>query len=326
MLARIAQHMVSPEAHQRVLLPLLADYQHELGRTVGPVARARVRLGWLVAFWWSLAVEGMRAGRLHLARNAWGTTEDERNTTRVLLRCLLLSVAWLVLLIVLSCSLRGAPDRTGTQLLLPGIIGFVLPVACLFAILLAAQLRGSAGLRLRPLVGVTALGGVLVFANLAWITPEANYAYKRAAWREHSRLHPELRVGVFRGDREMSVNALLEQAADLRDRSRFAEVAHLELELHKRPALGAWCLAFALAGAALVRRIRGGVLGWGMALAIGWIWCLVLRLGEQAADAGRVPPAVAMWMPVLAVTFLAMPALWRPRTPRASLTQPPSPR
>jgi hypothetical protein len=130
----------------------------------------------------------------------------------------------------------------------------------------------------RPLLGIAALEGLATFANLAWVTPEANSAFKLAAWTEQSRLYPEVNLSVFRGDREMTRHQLAQRSADLRDRSRSLEGGHYGLELHKMPAVGAWCLVLALVGAAVAREIRWLALRRGAALALCWIWFVLLRL------------------------------------------------
>jgi lipopolysaccharide export LptBFGC system permease protein LptF len=78
-----------------------------------------------------------------------------------------------------------------------------------------------------------------------------------------------------------------------------------------RPALGASCLALALAGAAIVRRLHRWAYRWPAALLVlaGWFW--LLRLGEQAADAGAMAPTLAMWGPCFAVAALGLGAVSR---------------
>jgi lipopolysaccharide export LptBFGC system permease protein LptF len=85
------------------------------------------------------------------------------------------------------------------------------------------------------------------------------------------------------------------------------------VEWHKKPALAALCLVFVLAGAAI------GSSGWGTlgrgftAFLLGWTAHALFAIGEQAADAGRLPPALAIWGPivVMGAVGLAMTGLAR---------------
>ena len=99
------------------------------------------------------------------------------------------------------------------------------------------------------------------------------------------------------------------RAAALRGAGMRAAAERLDLEWHKKPALGASCLA--LAGAAIARRLRGRARRWtaSLLLLLGFYW--LLRLGEQAADAGAMAPALAMWGPCFAVAALGLGALGR---------------
>jgi lipopolysaccharide export LptBFGC system permease protein LptF len=240
---------------------------------------------------------------------------------RLFLRGLVFSAAAVLLLVVVDFVRRPRFGSVIADLgfLLPAMIGMAVPLACLLGVVVAAHRHEGGDLPLRSLLGIAALAGLATFANLAWVTPEANYAFKLAAWTEQSRLHPEVDVSVFRGDREMTLHQLAQRSADLRDRSRSLEAGHYGLELHKMPAIGAWCLVLALVGAAVARGIRWLALRWGAALALCWIWFVLLRLGEEAADAGMVSAAVAMWAPVCVATALASTCIWRlGHTPRPS--------
>ena len=108
----------------------------------------------------------------------------------------------------------------------------------------------------------------------------------------------------------MTFGDLSGRARDIREGRWGAVLAPpLDVEWHKKPALGVSCLALALAGAAIVRRLRRWVWRWSASLLVlvGWFW--LLRLGEQAADAGVMAPALAMWGPCLVVAALGLGAL-----------------
>jgi len=87
------------------------------------------------------------------------------------------------------------------------------------------------------------------------------------------------------------------------------EARRFELEWHKKPALGAMCLALALAGAAIAAAFRRTLWRSVGAFAVASGVYLSLRFGEQAADSGYLAPALAMWGPVLMTTACALAAL-----------------
>lgn len=98
-------------------------------------------------------------------------------------------------------------------------------------------------------------------------------------------------------------------ASQLHASGRHGAAARLEVEWHKKPALGSSCLALALAGVAITWRFRSGRRRWPMAVLVLAGWFMLLRMGEQAADRLLVAPAVAMWGPSLVVWVLAFGAL-----------------
>ena len=110
----------------------------------------------------------------------------------------------------------------------------------------------------------------------------------------------------------MTFGVLTVRAREIREGPWGAVAAPpIEVEWHKKPALGASCLALALAGMAIARRLRRWAYRWMASLLVlaGWFW--LLRLGEQAADAGAIAPALAMWGPCLVVAALGCGAFGR---------------
>lgn len=77
------------------------------------------------------------------------------------------------------------------------------------------------------------------------------------------------------------------------------EVNQYSVEIHKKFTLSLACLSFVILGTALALRFpRGGIgLVIGGSLVIFAIFYVALTGGEQLADRGYVPPAVAMWLP-----------------------------
>ncbi len=94
------------------------------------------------------------------------------------------------------------------------------------------------------------------------------------------------------------------------------------VEIHKKFAIPVACLAFALIGLPLGQALRRGGRGGSFALSLAVLlgYYLLLSSGETWAQEGRVPPALAMWLPnTLLVGLGVAAALFRPsgRTPHA---------
>lgn len=108
-----------------------------------------------------------------------------------------------------------------------------------------------------------------------------------------------------KGDREMSLGELGAAASEAQ-RSRGNANPYL-VEIHKKFAIPAACLVFALLGVPLgIRAHRGGV--WGALVAllpIVFFYYIALTVGESLGDSGRLPPWLAMWGPNLVVGALA---------------------
>ena len=85
------------------------------------------------------------------------------------------------------------------------------------------------------------------------------------------------------------------------------------VEVHKKFAISLACLVFVLVGIPMALRFpRGGmglVLGGG--LGVFALYYISLTAGEPLADAGKVPPAVAMWAPNVVFTLLGLLGLLR---------------
>jgi lipopolysaccharide export system permease protein len=100
-------------------------------------------------------------------------------------------------------------------------------------------------------------------------------------------------------------------AEGLRATRKFAHV--YLVEVHKKFAITVACLVFVLVGIPMALRFpRGGmglVLGGG--LGIFALYYISLTAGEPLADAGKVPPAVAMWGPNVVFTIIGLVGLLR---------------
>ncbi|MGH7265827.1 MAG: LPS export ABC transporter permease LptF, partial [Candidatus Rokuibacteriota bacterium] len=118
------------------------------------------------------------------------------------------------------------------------------------------------------------------------------------------------RADAPKGDREMTLTELRQQAAQAAQ-SR-VNANPYRVEIHKKYAVPAACLVFAVVGVPLgIRAPRGG--RWAafvLFLPIVLFYHVALTLGETMGDAGRLPPWLAMWGPNLVVTALGGYLLW----------------
>jgi LPS export ABC transporter permease LptG/LPS export ABC transporter permease LptF len=127
-------------------------------------------------------------------------------------------------------------------------------------------------------------------------------------------------VRVQRGLRSQSLPELWKSAHTFPAKGSDRRLAWVEI--HKKFAIPVACLAFALVGVPLGQTLRRGGRGGSFALSLGVLlgYYLLLSSGETWAQEGRIPPALAMWLPnVLLVGLGIAAASFRPagRTPRA---------
>ena len=289
-------------------LPVRVPAGHE------PGARLRVRLKWILAFGQTLGLEAVNASAAHLRANAWGTTDEERSFARRLFARVALAATLCGCAVTLDMLRypvgRQFIDGAGhLALLLPGAFCMALPAGLLLGVALSGREQHRAEPRWRPLLGVASLVGLATFALAAWITPNANHAFR---WRAITHLPAmSANLGVERRSRGSRDDLGRAERAG----GRVARGGHGDSirtpgpRVAQEAALGASCLALALAGAAIARRLRSRAWRWPASLLVLLGFYLLLRLGEQAADAGDLAPALAMWGPCFAVATLGLGAL-----------------
>src|SRR5437667_3739488 len=105
-----------------------------------------------------------------------------------------------------------------------------------------------------------------------------------------------------------------------RARAARQRAAGYEVEIHKKCAIAAACIIFALVGAPVGLRFqRGGVgLVIGVSLAVFTVYYIGLIGGEELGDRLLVSPFFAMWTPNLLFAVLGLVGLWRVRKPGSS--------
>jgi hypothetical protein len=302
LLERFAARFAPQATYERVLKPLLADLQFEHGRARRRRSRVEARVRGAIAFW-SVLLPSLAQALV------WGATPHASAATRRRV----VGLAWAVGITALAMfALTPVPDELpfdAQVLLVPSIVAVALPVGILFASALAAPPVRTPERRAASRVALAA--GAATFATAAWAVPVANQHYREAAVRAVAHLPA---ATVTPGNRELTMGQLATRAAALRASQRDAEAAPLDVEWHKKPALGAACLLLALAGAALAATPWSRTLRVAAATALVLAYGRALDVGERLADAGQVSAAAGAWGPLLllAAAALALRLAWRP--------------
>jgi LPS export ABC transporter permease LptG len=112
--------------------------------------------------------------------------------------------------------------------------------------------------------------------------------------------------------REQNVSELLRTLEEFREmrpglsRTRFINEA--KVELHKKFAIPATCIVWALLGLPLALSQRRGGRAWGFVISLVVISLeyFLLTMGEQMADRGQLPAWLAIWMGNIGFTLLAL--------------------
>jgi hypothetical protein len=305
-LRRVADHVASQAVREGVLYPLLADLHFEYEQASTPGRRAAVRIRGVLAFWQTLGLSAVLGAGIHLRATVWGPTAQERRDIRQLMQRTLLCAA--VVSWALVASFPPGPQLPGAVawgLIFPAnlLIGF--PIGMLLGPILSARISLYFPGR-RSFWSVSLLAGVATFTLAAWIVPAANQEYRTRVFRV---VVPEATFPPAPYVREMGPAELSRHAAELRAEGRGRAAAPYEVEWHKKPALGALSVALAFCGAAIVRRTRRVQVRYLAAMAVAVATYAALGMGELIADAGRIPPAVAMWAPVFVIAVLSALAL-----------------
>jgi LPS export ABC transporter permease LptG/LPS export ABC transporter permease LptF len=134
------------------------------------------------------------------------------------------------------------------------------------------------------------------------------------------------RQGPARGVREMTVAELRERAAEFEGRG---QSSHNEwYEIHKKFAIPAACLVFALIGVALGARDRrdGRLAGFVLGLLVIFGYYAVMWIGQAAAKAHYLAPWAASWLPNAVLGTVGLVGAWRRLRPasRADSFVPPA--
>jgi lipopolysaccharide export system permease protein len=93
------------------------------------------------------------------------------------------------------------------------------------------------------------------------------------------------------------------------------DVTGLHVDLHARFSFPFASFIVVLLGAPLTGAIRRGghALGFGLALLVGFVYYILLQIGETYGHNGTMPPVLAAWIPNIFFLTLGLVGLWRTR-------------
>lgn len=218
---------------------------------------------------------------------------------------------------------RGTTASTMVEMLLmavPFTAALTIPMAVLVAVLLAGRRLAAdrQSLRLAPLLALTGALSLGAFVWNAEVVPRANARLVdlqsgQEVAREHDRALTlgELRSRARRLEAELAV-----MPPSITARTSGERLAEYQVEIHKKGAIAAACVVFALLAHGLSRRAPGLPLA-GIALGsllVFGAYYVSLAAGESAADRHLIAPALGMWAANGVCTVLALTLL---RTSRA---------
>jgi LPS export ABC transporter permease LptG/LPS export ABC transporter permease LptF len=105
------------------------------------------------------------------------------------------------------------------------------------------------------------------------------------------------KVPLQKGGRELTLTELSAKIQELRAQKKFKDVPRFEVEWHKKFAIASACFVFGLLGLGLSlgSRREARSAAFGLSIAVIFVYYVIIRLGEQAADTGLLSPFLSMW-------------------------------
>jgi lipopolysaccharide export system permease LptF/LptG-like protein len=310
------------ETMARIVDPLIADLQHEHGAAArtGRVWRGRaIRIAGWIAF---VRVCAICMWRDDLAPGNW-TTDDRRTLMR--------AVAYSVALVVLITALFEIPPLSNLRTwgsrgmsvwvlltLAPQALTITITIGATFGIVYAVGGRAFSRRVAEAVVGLACVASALSFANLGWIMPAANQAF-RVAISGRSDL-PKGSPGLTLGELRQAIEAE-DHALTLAPPLVFGEGARylkdMRLQYHSRWALSFSPIVFTVLTLSLAAGgfLRRWVLG-SAAAATFLGYYVLLHVGRPLVFAGTTPASVSAWAPN--ATFALVAALLAFRKRRVS--------
>jgi lipopolysaccharide export LptBFGC system permease protein LptF len=318
----VARRVLSRRAVEGIVIPVLADLQHEHGQAAGRLSRHRVLFRGYAGLAAALLLHAAAApGRL--VQRDWADADAPgRRLARLLVpraAVVLLgaTVVLLAQLVVLAGRWRvGARTvpHTALLLLVPGTLAITIPAGLFLGLVLSLR-RLAAGSRsprewLSSSSVLSGIAAAVVFTVCGWLGPTLNQSFREVAYRALA-FPPPGTAGPDKGIRELTFGELTARRGQVG--ADAPSTRALGVEWHKKLALPVACLALGPVAVGLAGRRRR--LAGELATAVGVLGVSFVSLayGERSVVAGRTPPWLGMWgaalVPALAAVILLA---WRP--------------
>jgi len=298
--------VVSSETMQRIVSPVLADFQDEI-RVVDSHGHLRLmatRVRWMGALATALILNFMSRPASPGER-----VQHRRLWTGVSMACVAVAVSQSVMILSQSGP-AGEALSAGSPALAIMLLLYLLPsglaVGIPCGVLLGAlTCTPAAPGRRRPLALAGVVGSVIVLLLLAFVVPPSNQAYRVTAWRAISAAG--VRAVPEKGVREMSFGELEQNAAKYRSIDRSGHAATYEVERHRRLALAAACvvLVWFAAGLAGTRLASSLARRLAVTAAVATLYVGLFGWGSYIATRVTVDSPAPVWIPNLVFLVLA---------------------
>jgi hypothetical protein len=304
---------------ERILLPAIADLQHEASESQGGSRTARTLVRWrcYLAFWRTFAA-------CLLLRRAEGEAREWRGTFAA--AAATLGVATLGLSYTPASTFIGRGSLGLFVLLLPQALAVSLPVSVLGSGLIrrgpVPRARAGRVGFFRSVLAYSIVAAVLSLCLSTWLVPQANHEFRQRVYHTivvRAPSGPVRELLVPKGYPEMS----LSEIKQARDRMRFyfvrpydwrMEWERATYQIHLKGGLPAAAVALGLAAVALAPRKRrrfAPAIGLALAAATLFAYYLAVHWSRELVWAMVVPGWLGAWAPPLLFSELALAVLWK---------------
>jgi hypothetical protein len=307
-LRRLATWLCTPVSIERRIEPTLADLRNEYLDAISRGSHWKSR--WVQATGCLIVLKVVSL--VTLERTLRSVTHLDARTRTALLEsagifAIVVALATVVIIApVLSRTLVERPPTAHEALyLVPAALPLAIPLGLIPALILGVRERLSS--QVRNLVLVWALCcSMLSFANLAWLVPAANQAYRTSL----------LGIGIEpgKGPNELTLREIARHIESTPVSGPGAPLRHYLVSYHVRWAYSLAPLAVALFALALTRRVRHLLPMAAVTLVACCGWTLLVMVGSVFARGGQLTPMLGAWLPnaVFISAALAMRWTWRP--------------
>ena len=244
-LHRIAGHICSALDLEQIVEPALADFQHEYALAKSGWSRRLVVLRGYVALLRVIAYCAL----------VGNTNDDER---RVISRSLvwtagtIAATTCLLLIPPVAMAAASGPLPAGRIFLLmvvPQALPLAIPIGVIFGVAMGVAGHAVTLQVKRAIVGVSVLGAIVSFSNMAWLMPAANQAFRQTVFAERGG-----QGTVVKGAAEMSLSELRRAGGHHRGGDRMSWRARLNWMYHLRFSLAFAGPLLAMLAFALIER------------------------------------------------------------------------